>query len=270
MALQKCCPHQLPFSRLSKKEAKNVLTHLIVDRKHKLLYCYIPKVASSNVKRLLLTLQNLTDDSNAIKYFDQRGFEFLSDVSAEERDDILKTFLKFMLVRHPLDRILSAYRNKLLDGKNTEFQIKYARDIVRKYRQSSVAPNETKGDDLKFEEFVKYLIDEKNDLQYMNEHWMPMYQLCQPCFVNYDFIGSFENLDLDISVLLKKIHASKTVTFPRKQAYYRMSLKSRQVARFYMNFTADEYNSLAQRYKRDFKCFNYKKYNNIRKDGGQH
>ena len=222
------------------------------------------------MKRLMLTLQNLTDDSNAIKYFDQKGFEFLSDVSPEERDRILRTFLKIIIVRHPLDRILSAYRNKLLGGKNTEFQIKYGRDIVRKYRKSSAPPNEVKGDDVTFEEFVKFLIDKKNDLQYMNEHWMPMYQLCQPCFVHYDFVGSFENLGLDVSALLKKIHASTKVKFPRKQAYYGKSLTAKNVARLYTNFTADEYNSLLERYKRDFNCFNYKRYNNIRHGGGQH
>ena len=264
MTLQKCCPRQFPFSSLSKKDAINLLTHLVVDRKHKLLYCYIPKVASSNMKRLMLTLQNMTDDSNAIKYFDQRGFEFLSDVkTSQERDRILKTFLKFIFVRHPLDRIFSAYRNKLSasGGKNIPFQIKFGRYIVQKYRKSSVPPDEVKGDDVTFEEFVKYLIDRENELQYMNEHWMPMYQLCQPCYVNYDFVGSFESLDLDISALLKKIHASRTVTFPRKQRHYGTSLNGVELSRIYTNFTADEYNSLLLRYENDFKCFSYKKYN---------
>lgn len=38
------------------------------------------------------------------------------------------------------------------------------------------------GDDVSFEEFVRYLIDTKA-AEYMNEHWAPMNTLCQPCLV---------------------------------------------------------------------------------------
>ena len=237
-----------------------------MDRKHKLLYCYIPKVASSNMKRLLLTLGNLTDDSNAIKYFDQHGFEFLSHVTPLERDRILSTYFKFIFVRDPLDRILSAYRNKFL-AQNIQFQVRYGRDIVRNYRKTSVSMDHVKGNDVTFREFVKYLIDKKNSFQRMNEHWMPMYELCQPCYVNYDFVGSFENLDLDTSALLEKIHAPRTAKFPRKQASYGKSLDREEMFRFYTNLTTDEYNSLHERYIQDFKCFSYKFHNKISKLG---
>ena len=209
------------------------------------------------MKRLLLTLQNLTDDSNAIHYFDQRGFEFLSDFIPKERDRILGTFLKFLFVRDPLDRILSSYRNKFL-AKNIPFQVRYGRDIVRRYRKPRVPTYDVKGDDVTFQEFVRYLIDKKNDFQSMNEHWMPMYELCQPCYVNYDFVGSFEDLDLDTSALLERIHAPKTVKFPRKQSSYGKPLDSEQIYRFYANVTADEYNSIRERFKNDLKCFGYK------------
>ena len=228
-----------------------------MDRKNKLLYCYIPKVASSNTKRLMLTLQNFTDDSNAIRYFDHRGFEFLSDVSPDERDHILKTFFKFLFVRNPLARILSAYKNKFQD-KNGQFQVKYGRDIVRRYRKLSIPTNEVKGNDVTLQEFVRYLIDKGNYVQNMNEHWMPMYELCQPCYVDYDFIGSFENLDLDTSALLAKLRASKRITFPKKQSFYGKKLDGKEVARFFVNLTMDEYRSLHKRYTYDFKCFSYK------------
>lgn len=40
------------------------------------------------------------------------------------------------------------------------------------------------GDDVSFEEFIRYLIDTKA-AEYMNEHWAPMNTLCQPCLVKY-------------------------------------------------------------------------------------
>ena len=39
----------------------------------------------------------------------------------------------------------------------------------------------------------------------MNEHYMPMTTLCQPCAINYDFIGIYDNL-----------HADSEVSFSRK------------------------------------------------------
>ena len=262
-ALQKCCPKEKSLKKLKKRKRENLLQHIIVDRKNKLLYCYIPKVASSNMKRLILTLQNYTDDSNAIKHFDHRGFEFLSDVGIKERDEILKTFFKFLFVRNPLDRILSAYRNKF-EKDNTKFQVAFGRHIVRKYRNQRVlGTTNMKGNDVTFQEFGKYLLDKRNAFQNMNEHWMPMYELCQPCYIKYDFVGSFEHLGLDTTALLAELRAIRAIKFPRKQPGYGRALDQNEIAEYYKNLTADEYGKLHQRYMNDFKCFSYKFFANL-------
>ncbi|KAK7889596.1 hypothetical protein WMY93_025156 [Mugilogobius chulae] len=74
-------------------------------------------------------------------------------------------------------------------------------------------------DDVTFDEFVRYLLDE--DIERMNEHWMPMYNLCQPCVVSYDFIGSYENLERDAEYVLQQIKAPPTVHFPERQGWYK-------------------------------------------------
>lgn len=55
----------------------------------------------------------------------------------------------------------------------------------------------------------------------MNEHWMPVYHLCQPCAVRYDFVGSYERLEADANQVLEWVRAPPHVRFPARQAWYR-------------------------------------------------
>lgn len=55
----------------------------------------------------------------------------------------------------------------------------------------------------------------------MNEHWMPVYHLCQPCAVRYDFVGSYERLEADANQVLEWVRAPPHVQFPARQAWYR-------------------------------------------------
>ena len=41
------------------------------------------------------------------------GYKYLSEWPAEEQIQMIKTYYKFMFVRHPLERLLSAYRDKV-------------------------------------------------------------------------------------------------------------------------------------------------------------
>ena len=43
----------------------------------------------------------------------EEGYKYLSEWPKEEQAEILKKYYKFMFVRHPLERLLSAYRDKV-------------------------------------------------------------------------------------------------------------------------------------------------------------
>ena len=64
----------------------------------------------------------------------------------------------------------------------------------------------SRGDDVSLGEFLQYVAESR--VEDMNEHWMPFYELCQPCAVSYDFVGSFENLELDANQVLKELKLS--------------------------------------------------------------
>ncbi|KAJ8369678.1 hypothetical protein SKAU_G00097060 [Synaphobranchus kaupii] len=115
------------------------LKHLIVDDQHRLLYCYVPKVACTNWKRVLMVL---TGDG---RYHDPLQIpaneahvagrlRSLSEFSTAEINRRLRTYLKFVFVREPFERLVSAYRNKFTRSYNTAFHKRYGTKIVRRHR----------------------------------------------------------------------------------------------------------------------------------------
>ena len=66
--------------------------------------------------------------------------------------------MKFVWVRHPFERILSAYRNKLEHPFTDEFQLRYGRKIIQKFRPLASKESLQSGADVSVTEFIKYLI----------------------------------------------------------------------------------------------------------------
>lgn len=197
-------------------QRRTLLQHVLVNDEYGFLYCYVPKVACSNWKRVLKVLSGALENVRvSVKMNHKSDLVFLGSLKPAEIKHRLKRYFKFMFVREPMARLLSAYRNKF--GEIESYQRKYGVEIIKRYRKGYV--RDTNGDDVTFDEFVRYLLDE--DAERMNEHWMPMHNLCQPCAVSYDFIGSYENLERDAEHVLRRIKAPPSVRFPERQAWYK-------------------------------------------------
>lgn len=203
---------------LSPLQRKTLLQHVLVNDKYRFLYCYIPKVACSNWKRVLKVLSGTLESVDVSIKMDHRSdLLFLSSLKPEEIRYRLLHYFKFMFVREPMERLLSAYRNKF--GEIQSYQKKYGVEIIKRYRKGRAKDPAVTGDDVTFVEFVRYLLEE--DVEHMNEHWMPMSNLCQPCAVSYDFIGSYERLETDAEFVLQSIRAPASLHFPERQAWYK-------------------------------------------------
>lgn len=198
-------------------QRKKVFSQIIVDDERKFLYCFVPKVACSNWKRVIKYMQgNLDDIGKNIKMDHKTDLVFLDEFSKHEIQYRIRSYYKFMFVRNPMERLLSAYRNKF--GENVgEYRKRYGPQIVKRYRGPG-AVDDGHYDDITFEEFIRLIID--MDVMKMDPHWMPMHELCQPCAVNYDFIGSFEHLQADAKYVLEHIRGDTDAYFPKRQRYY--------------------------------------------------
>ena len=93
----------------------------VVDEKHKILYCELPKTGCTNWKKTLLKLIQ-PDTFGKMKWENihsphgkkgDNGYRYLNTYPKEKQIEYLETFYKFSFVRHPLERLLSAYRDKV-------------------------------------------------------------------------------------------------------------------------------------------------------------
>ncbi|XP_075469520.1 carbohydrate sulfotransferase 14-like [Ascaphus truei] len=245
---QKSMPHSV--WELPAAQRRTVLKHILVNDKYKFLYCYVPKIACSNWKRVLKVLDGSLESADVKTKMDHKSdLVFLADLTAEEIRHRLKHYFKFMFVRDPMERLLSAYRNKF--GEIKEYQLKYGVEIVKRYRKH---PGESAGDDVTFSEFLWYLLDE--DVEKMNEHWMPVYNLCQPCAVSYDFIGSYERLREDANYVLERVNTPSFISFPERQAWYKPVTKE-TLHYFLCNTPKGLIRELLPKYILDFSLFAY-------------
>lgn len=131
-------------------------------------------------------------------------------MTSEEALYKLKNYYKFAIVRNPVERLLSAYRNKLehpvVYGERKHFPASLQLFIVSLFRPKYVHTwIESKADDRhmlfpSFKEFVNYM--NMFPLSDYNEHFIPFSELCYPCSIGYDFYANFKSMDYDIGAVL--------------------------------------------------------------------
>ena len=88
------------------------LEFILVDDENKIIYCTIPKVSSTTWKRVLGDLRGL--DRNIKRIHRRNLWRWLYQYTEEERLQRIETYFKFLFVREPLHRLLSAYKDKFI------------------------------------------------------------------------------------------------------------------------------------------------------------
>jgi len=144
----------------------------------------------------------------------RKRFRSLRDLPDDEIVKALRTYTKFLIVRDPMERIVSAYIDKLEKYSKFFERIGQVRRIRDMYRDEDMGSADGKG--ASFKEFAHYLVDTaRTGSEELNDHWDTFNNLCQPCLARYDFIGKFETVGADAEALLSSIGAPGHIRYPR-------------------------------------------------------
>lgn len=261
------------------------LNHLIVDDRHGVIYCYVPKVACTNWKRVMIVLsESLLDRGSPYRdpldiprehvhntsthltfnKFWRRYGKFSRHLMKVK----LKKYTKFLFVRDPFVRLISAFRSKF-ELENEEFYRKFAVPMLRLYANhtslpASVSEAFSAGLKVSFANFIQYLLDPHTEkLAPFNEHWRQVYRLCHPCQIDYDFVGKLETLDEDAAQLLRSLKVDSQLHFPPS---YRNRTASSWEEDWFANIPLAWRQQLYKLYEADFVLFGYPKPENLLRD----
>ena len=231
----------------------------VVDSAHGVAFRATAKVASSSWLNVMasamsgIPINNLkyNKDVKPLRQYD------LSKWVIHGIDDLkyaLQGYKKFVFVRHPLSRLLSAYIGKMA---RKDYQEMYGYEIMK------FSENKTTnyGENITFRDFVRYIIVTRKRAKYFNIHWKPFTLLLQPCQFDYNFIGNLETLQNDSEYIFQNLFRDPSLTLPRKNIANSKNdsgkIYTKSIQEYYNELTSQELAGIIEVYKDDFSIFGY-------------
>ena len=190
--------------------------------RYRFLYAPVPKSACSSLKAILYRLE-LLDQPHLPAFLprDYAGLSFhlfmdhtytLARREAEDARAILQSpdVFKFTFVRHPLDRIASAFQNKFVTERYNSEQWEHTKPVLKALLSENARPDL---DAITFEQFVSYLV--RTPDANLDKHWRSQHTFLAPG-INFH-LGHVENFDADfrrfaerLGLPVDAIHANRT------------------------------------------------------------
>lgn len=181
----------------------------IIDQKFKISYCRVPKAGLTSWREIFRILHNVsspniyglrrnlwvhsysaTNITTSIHNFD---FSFW-------RSEAYANATNVIFSRHPFERFLSAYLDKI--GQPAR-QTSFRKIIMKCIRCKRPCKYRTGKEAIPFPLFVDAVLTKKC----RDRHWEPIYDLCLPCQIRYDFLVRMETFSRDVKCVLKAINA---------------------------------------------------------------
>ena len=245
--LQKYCnSHKL--NDTSRNVDHKKLKFFMVNDKYKVLYCFIPKVACTQWNKVFLALDNHPNVTDRNFIHNPKNFKFLNrDYSAEEAELRLQTYFKFIFVRDPLERLLSAYEDKLVYDRKWYFHASYSKKIVDHFNRFV---DRSSDNEVTFKKFIYYIstIGFNED-----RHWATYDNLCLPCDIHFDFIGHFNDMHEEAPYILRRTGMDKVTTFPPSITH---DTRTKMLKNF-ASVPKAEIFQLVKLFEKDYEMFNY-------------
>ena len=186
-----------------------------------------------------------------------------------------QSILSFVFVRHPLDRLESAYYDKIV-GKPSDTFYKMVKNIKAKCKilqmfsllksenfkiYISFISDHIESPNLSPEDFIKFVIDENRshpNRHKVNEHWRPQVATCPFCLFKYVVYGRYETYSEDTAyILLKSKLVNLKAVNKMNGDVHHFEKKSQRRIEFWSAVPSNYIKDLKNVFMADFKLFDY-------------
>ncbi|ELU13124.1 hypothetical protein CAPTEDRAFT_119661 [Capitella teleta] len=241
--------------------------HLKVDPKNKVLFCLVRKAGSTSVHNLMhmaLTGTYLDDPENCGEdCWQASGILPLSRYDDRQKKEILGSYHKIIVVRHPFERYLSCWVNKF-KFPGVPVNMDYEKEVQSWMNITQIQAlnfsDEIRAElakEMTLSELTK-LVDlyEREKLRH-DSHWRQMYQVCQPCAIQYDYMVRVETMQFDSNHILQKLNLTEE-NFP--QLNHHRSTSGYKLEKDLPDFSSvpsDVMDTLHKLYQTDLDMFGY-------------
>jgi len=249
----------------------------------RLLYCPVFKAASTTWLMNYMRLHDPAAETHKSGNLHKEITELFPPPSVFKlRKKIFSESLKFMVVRHPFERVVSAYRDKLAGFSRNPHYLDMRKRIIQRHRKKKKDNSNIPT----FHEAVDFLLEELEKLEsgkekiFIDGHFMPYSRRCLPCSMDYDIIIKFETLEEDSNYIIKQCHMEDLLkvshennapTGPKtEQGFKNKSKKVKQGKEkpkeedrvfvsldFFKDIPVNKIKQLYRYYRQDFEIFGY-------------
>lgn len=249
-----------------------IYVNLLYIPSMKILFCHIPKAASTNLRRFLHHYLHRSSDRFVLSQsrrdvwttIENDFNPFYLHKDNRSREILQLKIFKFLLVRHPLRRIYAAFKDKFLD--DHEEDALFGWKSMEEQILLQIYPNETeltlrrRDAKVNFRIFLLYLVDSIRKQQPMNSHWDLLVRRCGICHLDYDWFGKIENLRSDGQILSNRFRHSQGHSFKFPSAENnRTDLTDEQLIEIFRRTlnNSKDFQTLIDYYTPDFQAFHY-------------
>lgn len=257
---------------------RNSYTNVLVDSKHKVLYCFVPKILSSVWRNVIvLTTSNFTVEYltskdepkfQAFNVYDRSwmintvGLQYLNGLPQNIIQEKLQTYKKMIIVRNPFVRLFSGYADKLVMKRGPDPKWSVIDNVFPE------APQINKHKFITFPQFLELITKGHNNTSpplkafARDHHWTTINSLCSPCQIEYDYIAKLETFDEDKVTLFKLFNATDrqllSSTFPtrlRSHNVFNYTLPS--VEKAFQDVPESTMSAIRKIFRHDIELFGY-------------
>ena len=201
------------------KDSKRIFSNFRLNTNTNVLACLNAKVASRFWGHTIAGASSNDEvDVFNLTMLHNIGVFKLSDLDLENVEKVIHSTVKVVTVRHPIERILSAYRDKFIYSVMGKGSLDAYRYIIINYRkqspnnieQQSFVSGEPK---ISLTEFVRLVTDQNAPF---NVHWITYMESCHPCAIKYDHVIRTETMQFDTKPILPLLHGGKSAEWEIK------------------------------------------------------